>query len=430
MVSRNSPHISSSSLRGSILLLLAVASRQDIVVVAFSARSSRSVAPKCRSQRASLLPLALSDSSENSSASTSTSKVPHVSWGEVSLPHPPEDLIMLSTVSVTTDEITKQDKLALVAVASASVLGMSALISISGPGSWRYYLAGGICAAASHTIPVPIDVVKTRKQVDPTLEDKDFLEVTKYIIANEGMRSLLAGLGPTVVGYLFEGAIKFGVYETTKPLLKGLLRTVAQVVPGLAFLNSQIMAFILSGATSGMAAAAVLSPMEALRIRLVAEPDYAPGWIQGGYKMVEEDGVGFLTKGLRPMMYKQVPYTVVKNVSFDTIAKSLHRLLRNNGIGPTATVKFTVPLVAAAAASVLSCISSQPGDMLLTLINAHGGKRRTRDIVRDILRSDKGVGGFFVGFKTRLLHVGLIVTLQLLLYDIIKRLCGIGATGL
>lgn len=34
------------------------------------------------------------------------------------------------------------------------------LIYISGPGHWRYYVAGGICAAASHTITTPIDVIK------------------------------------------------------------------------------------------------------------------------------------------------------------------------------------------------------------------------------------------------------------------------------
>jgi solute carrier family 25 (mitochondrial phosphate transporter), member 3 len=129
-------------------------------------------------------------------------------------------------------------------------------------------------------------------------------------------------------------------------------------------------------------------------------------------------------------MYKQVPYTVTKNVAFDFFAKHAYMSLRENGIAPTPAIKFTVPLVAAATASVLSCITSQPGDMLLSLMNAHGGARRTRDIVRDILRSERGVSGLFAGFKTRIVHVGLIVTLQLLLYDMIKRLCGIAATGL
>lgn len=92
---------------------------------------------------------------------------------------------------------------------------------------------------------------------------------------------------------------------------------------------------------------------------------------------------------------------------------------------------FVDPVSAAAVTSVLSCVTSQPGDMVLSLMNAHkNDRRRTIDIVHDILKSERGAKGFFVGLKTRFLHVGIIVTLQLMLYDVIKRMCGIAATGM
>jgi len=37
-----------------------------------------------------------------------------------------------------------------------------AVVFLSGPGAWRYYLAGGICAAISHAITTPVDVIKVR----------------------------------------------------------------------------------------------------------------------------------------------------------------------------------------------------------------------------------------------------------------------------
>jgi solute carrier family 25 (mitochondrial phosphate transporter), member 3 len=328
-------------------------------------------------------------------------------------------------------EVTAQDKRILALTLSAAVFVFAGLVKASGRGSWRFYLAGGLCAAISHTIPVPIDVVKTRKQVDPSYQDMHVWDAAKRMVETEGLKSLLAGLGPTTFGYLFEGAVKFGVYEVLKPTVRTILGSIASSFSALAFLNTQLIAFMTCGAVSGVAAAIVLTPMEGLRIRMVAEPDFAPtGWVQGAYRMFKEEGAAFLVKGVKPMMYKQVPYTVTKNVAFDFFAKHAYASLRENGVTPTAAIKFTVPLVAAATASVLSCITSQPGDMLLSLMNAHGGARRTRDIVRDILRSERGVSGFFAGFKTRIVHVGLIVTLQLLLYDMIKRLCGIAATGL
>lgn len=49
---------------------------------------------------------------------------------------------------------------AIVTVSAALLLTLFGLLSASGPGGWRYYVAGGTCAAISHAIATPIDVVK------------------------------------------------------------------------------------------------------------------------------------------------------------------------------------------------------------------------------------------------------------------------------
>jgi solute carrier family 25 (mitochondrial phosphate transporter), member 3 len=271
--------------------------------------------------------------------------------------------------------------------------------------------------------------MKTRKQIDPSLDGKSFLEVTREIIQNEGKRALWAGIGPTFWGYLFEGAVKFGVYEVLKPGVKAILARVATWT-SIALFDSKIVAFVLCGTASGVAASFMVCPMEALRIRMVSEPEFAPhGMLQGSYKMLQREGVSGLSKGMKPMLMKQVPYTVTKNVSFDFLTTFFYAILRMQGAAMSAATSFTVPLVAAGIASILSCISSQPGDMLLSLINAHEGEISTRDLLRNVMRSKQGVRGLFVGFKTRMLHVGIIVTLQLLIYDYAKRICGIAATG-
>jgi solute carrier family 25 (mitochondrial phosphate transporter), member 3 len=227
------------------------------------------------------------------------------------------------------------------------------------------------------------------------------------------------------------GSIKFGVYEVLKPVCTQGLSRVAALSVYLAFVQSKVFAFAVSAAVSGVAASIMLCPMEALRIRMVANPEEKKGWLPVGYQMLKEEGIVSMFKGMVPMLYKQVPYTVTKNVSFDFITKFGYTALLWSGSATGSTAKLFVPLAAAALTSILSCITSQPGDMVLSLVNAHSGdRRRTRDIVRDILLSDRGIGGFFVGLKTRFLHVGVTVTLQLLIYDFIKRLCGIAATGM
>ena len=71
---------------------------------------------------------------------------------------------------------------------------------------YRYFVAGGTCAAISHGITTPIDVVKTRIQADPQKFNKGMKEATLTILKEDGPDALLGGLGPTVVGYGIEGA--------------------------------------------------------------------------------------------------------------------------------------------------------------------------------------------------------------------------------
>ena len=276
----------------------------------------------------------------------------------------------------------------------------------------------------------PFSFYQTRKQVDPDLLNTSFAKATVRIVEKEGLKTLLSGLGPTTFGYLLEGSLKFGIYEILKPAAKRGLSSLAQFT-SLLWLQSHFFSFAVCGAISGVAASLVLCPMEAIRIRIVAEPDFCTAnWIESGYKMVKGEGFSALSKGLTPMLYKQVPYTISKNVAFDLLTRTSYGLLRTGNMAVTGTTKMLIPFICALVTSVLSTICSQPGDMLLSLVNAHEGTLRTNDFIRDILqRKDGGFRGFFVGTKSRFLHVGIIVTSQLILYDIIKRLVGIAATG-
>lgn len=285
---------------------------------------------------------------------------------------------------------------------------------------------------AEHSIQLPI-IFQTRKQVDESMKDLGLIQSGLKIIKDDregGVNSLLAGLGPTTIGYLFEGAVKFGIYEVSKPVIQSFLQRAAMVL-NIAWFDSKIIGFIISGSLAGFAASIMLCPMEALRIRLVAEPEFAAtgNWVDCGLKMINDEGIVGLWKCLPSMLFKQVPYTVTKNVSFDIITTSAYCAVAGLGRMICGRTKIIIPLVSAMIASVLSCISSQPGDMLLSVINAHKGKLTTRDHVRNIMK-ENGVGGFFIGIRERFVHVGLIVTLQLLIYDFVKRLVGITATGL
>jgi solute carrier family 25 phosphate transporter 3 len=121
------------------------------------------------------------------------------------------------------------------------------------------------------------------------------LAATKSIIQKEGASTLLSGLGPTVVGYGIEGAMKFGVYEVAKPILKALLE------------GHTAIAFMLASFFAGSVAALLLCPMESLRIRQVTDPSFANDSLLTGLpKLIRQDGVASLFGGVVAMLAKQV----------------------------------------------------------------------------------------------------------------------------
>ena len=66
-------------------------------------------------------------------------------------------------------------------------------------------LAGGVCCGITHGAMCPVDVVKTRIQLDPTKFKGGIIGGFKQIVKAEGMKGLTTGLGPTVLGYFVQG---------------------------------------------------------------------------------------------------------------------------------------------------------------------------------------------------------------------------------
>jgi solute carrier family 25 phosphate transporter 3 len=286
---------------------------------------------------------------------------------------------------------------------------------------YRYFLSGGICAAVSHGITTPIDVVKTRIQADPAKFDRmNPLESVNTILQQDGAVALLGGLAPTIAGYGIEGSAKFGLYESLKPVFSDLVST-------------QAAGFLLASVVAGATASLLLVPLEQTRIRLVTDPDFADGLVPALARLIREEGiVSVFLGGFPAMLSKQVPYTFAKQVSFDVFASTLYLFAYQVNLAPM-DVKTEVSIAAAFAASILACIASHPGDVILTDTykkgEVIGGRIPPLGHVVATIYKSQGISGFFTGLTARFFHVGAIITSQLVLYDYVKQLLGLPATG-
>lgn len=64
----------------------------------------------------------------------------------------------------------------------------------------RFFSAGALCATITHGAMTPVDVVKTRLQLEPAGSKLGMASMARGIVAAEGPAGLLAGFGPTAVG--------------------------------------------------------------------------------------------------------------------------------------------------------------------------------------------------------------------------------------
>ncbi|KAL7547728.1 hypothetical protein ACHAWF_011017 [Thalassiosira exigua] len=283
----------------------------------------------------------------------------------------------------------------------------------------RFFLAGGASAAVSHGITTPIDVVKTRMQTDSSLGDISPADAALKIVEEEGPNALTVGLGPTVIGYGIEGALKFGVYESLKPVL-------------LSFFGSSSQAYLTSAVCAGALASVILCPMEETRIRLVTDPNFGNGLVDGLPKLLREEGVlAPFERGIAPMLSKQVPYTMGKQVSFDLFASMLYGVLTGLAFLPQKGIALEVEVGAAFLASLVACLASHPGDVLLTATykSDNGSSAAGFGTTIKNLYDEGGPLAFFRGLNARFLHVGCIITFQLIIYDQLKQALGLAASG-
>jgi solute carrier family 25 (mitochondrial phosphate transporter), member 3 len=304
----------------------------------------------------------------------------------------------------------------------------------------RYFIAGGIGSAISHTVSVPFDVVKTKKQAVPELSELGVVKAFQKIVADEGLSVLLKGLVPTLIGYFIHGSFKYGFYELFKPIVASLLHDSAGPVLG----SSHFLCLMIAGILAEFIGSFSLVPFEAARIKLVANPEYASNLLSSLIKTSQIGGFMSLFSSFPMMLAKHLPYTAVQLSIYETITATIYGTLESYGVTDVYSYHYAVSFIAASVAAFLSTLASQPGDTLMTVINKSQAAATVAGISVSATASASeniavtmwktatslGFRGLYVGTAARLLHISIIVVVQLLVYDYIKELCGLPITGM
>lgn len=315
---------------------------------------------------------------------------------------------------------------ALIAQKLASMKNDEKILATSGATNYdfNYYLkgalAGGICCAITHGALCPVDVVKTRIQLDPVKYNKGLIGGIKQVIAEEGPIGLATGLGPTVVGYFVQGWFKFGGVEFFKI-------NIAQSIGEQAAWENRTGIYLGASAMAEFIADIFLCPLEATRIRLVSNPSFANGLLPAATRLLKEEGVlkGFYS-GFGPILLKQVPYTMAKFAVQGSAAEFLATSMGKNLADLQGATKLGVSLMSGVIAGVAAAIISHPADTLLSKVNkaGAGGEGSIMTRLGRIANEIGFVKLCTVGLGARCVMIGTLTAGQFLLFDVVMDLTG------
>ncbi|CAH0048205.1 unnamed protein product [Clonostachys solani] len=232
----------------------------------------------------------------------------------------------------------------------------------------KFFGAGALAATSTHAAATPIDVVKTRIQVDDALKGYNMVRAARQIVSKEGTAALLTGFGPTAMGYLAQGGAKFAGYEFFKKQYISLAGGIDKAV------DRRTAIYLGASATAEFFADILLCPLEATRIRLVSQRGYASGLTSGFARMAREEGLRGFYSGFVPLLFKQVPFAVGQFSVHEAMNEVIFRAM-----GPERKAKLSklestgVELTSGLAAGAAAAVLSHPADTLLSAINKGAG---------------------------------------------------------
>jgi len=291
-----------------------------------------------------------------------------------------------------------------------------------GPFGMKYYLqgalAGGVCCSITHGALTPVDVVKTRIQLDPVKYNQGFIGGFKQVISGEGAGALLTGLGPTAQGYFIQGWFKFGGVEFFKI-------NITSSIGEKAAWDNKTSIYLVSSACAEFIADIFLCPYEACRIRLVSQPDYASSLMGTANRMMSEMGfVGAFYSGFVPILLKQIPYTMAKFAVQGSAQETIYTSL--GGKPKSSTGQVGVSLASGVIAGVAAAIISHPADTLLSKINK-GGAGGTGSMMQRMGNIVAETGIFTLctqGLGARCVMIGTLTAGQFGIFDIVMNAVG------
>lgn len=250
--------------------------------------------------------------------------------------------------------------------------------------------SGFITLGITHGMITPIDLIKCRMQTGgykyPTL-----FNGINEIIKGNGITGIYKGIIPTILGYSIYGFLKFGTFEAITHMTKDGKNHF-----------SPIYAIFISELVSSFA----LCPFESIKVRVQTNPNFSHNLFSCIKKIyLEEYYYGFF-KSYIPLVLRQLPFTILQFTTYEEIFKKFQ----------TKKDKYFEYSIAFGFLYGITCIFlTNPSDIIVSKVNRVN--KTPDEIIPKI-----GWRNYMKGFKQRLIMMGILISLQMNIYNILINL--------
>lgn len=280
-----------------------------------------------------------------------------------------------------------------------------------------HFGTSGLSVAAATAVTHPLDVLKVRLQMQLVGQKGPLTGMGRLFLQtfkNEGPRFLYLGLAPALTRSVLYGGLRLGLYEPSKYACNW------------AFGSTNIFAKIASAGFGGAIATALTNPVEVLKVRLQMNPHLSKGGPTGELRrMISEEGVKALWKGVGPAMARAATLTASQLATYDETKRILIRLT-------SLEEGFNLHLISSTVAGMASTLITAPVDMIKTRLMLQKESKRMGSYKNGFhcayqVVLTEGPKGLYKGSLATFARLGPQTTITFILCEKLRELAGLNA---
>ncbi|KAM6341741.1 kidney mitochondrial carrier protein 1 isoform 1-T1 [Podargus strigoides] len=269
--------------------------------------------------------------------------------------------------------------------------------------NWKPFIYGGLASITAECGTFPIDLTKTRLQVQGQVNDAKYKEI-RYrgmlhalvrICREEGLKALYSGIAPAMLRQASYGTIKIGTYQSFKRMFVEHPE------------DETLMINVLCGILSGVISSSIANPTDVLKIRMQAQGSVIQGGMMGNFiQIYQKEGTKGLWKGVSLTAQRAAIVVGVELPVYDLTKK---HIIMSGFMGDTVYTHF----LSSFTCGLAGALASNPIDVVRTRMmnqrsQQHGEYSNYKGTLDCLLQTWKNEGFFalYKGFWPNWLRLG------------------------